>query len=71
MDFKRITLASLLLVLVACQSKHDTQHYEKSLDDAIADTKQNLSRPIKPFLVSQNTILMPSRSMPLAFSPGS
>ncbi|GAC34106.1 pilus (MSHA type) biogenesis protein MshL [Paraglaciecola polaris] len=43
MDFKRITLASLLLVLVACQSKHDTQHYEKSLDDAIADTKQPVS----------------------------
>ncbi|QHJ12529.1 Type II secretion system protein D [Paraglaciecola mesophila] len=40
MDFKRITLTGFLLVLVACQAKHDTKHYEKSLDDAIADTKQ-------------------------------
>lgn len=43
MDFKHITLAGFLLVLVACQAKHDTTHYEKSLDDAIADTEQTVS----------------------------
>ena len=62
MDFKRITLAGLVLVLVACQSKHDTQHYEKSLDDAIADSDQAVSHkkqdvPLLPDAVQQT--LMP------------
>ncbi|ABG38702.1 pilus (MSHA type) biogenesis protein MshL [Paraglaciecola sp. T6c] len=43
MDFKLITLSGFLLVLVACQAKHDTQHYEKSLDAAIADTEKTVS----------------------------
>lgn len=43
MDFKLITLSGFLLVLVACQAKHDTKHYEKSLDAAIADTEKTVS----------------------------
>ena len=62
MDFKRITLAGFLLVLVACQSKHDTQHYENSLDDAIVDSEQSVSHkkqgaPTLPDAVNQT--LMP------------